>query len=164
MLENSFPQNSRPLCANRIIRPLRQVSTLAQGCDHYSYGRGARILSDMPPQILQGCNRTGCDTAISSRLRTGIRMKLAGKPSSPGRARSQHRFEDSVSVFQSSSYLGEMRWRTAKMSWSPGSPPESAGGPPRFLFRRDFVCSVLYASWGTPIVRKESSVTASCLS
>jgi len=37
-----------------------------------------------------------------------------------------------------------MRWRIAKMSWSPGSPPESAGKPQRCLFQRDFACPVLY--------------------
>ena len=39
----------------------------------------------------------------ASRYARGFEMKLAGKPSSPGLARSQHRFEASVSVFQSSS-------------------------------------------------------------
>jgi len=31
-----------------------------------------------------------------------------------------------------------MQWRTAKMSWSPGSPPELAGEPQRCWFQRDF--------------------------
>src|SRR5580698_3183228 len=31
-----------------------------------------------------------------------------------------------------------MRWRTAKMSWSPESPPELVGEPQRCLFRREF--------------------------
>jgi hypothetical protein len=39
----------------------------------------------------------------ASRYARGFEMKLAGKPSSPGLARTQHRFEASVSVFQSSS-------------------------------------------------------------
>src|SRR6202035_31868 len=39
----------------------------------------------------------------ASRYARGFEMKLAGKPSSPGLARSQHRFGASVSVFQSSS-------------------------------------------------------------
>jgi 3-hydroxyisobutyrate dehydrogenase-like beta-hydroxyacid dehydrogenase len=70
------------------------------------------------------------------------------------------RMEDLANV----NSAGEMRWRTAKMSWSPGSPPELVGEPQRCLFQRDFACSVLYASRLTPIVCKESSVTASCLS
>src|SRR6476660_9912630 len=57
-----------------------------------------------------------------------------------------------------------MRWRTAKMSWSQGSPLELVGEPQRCLFQRDFACSVLYASRLTPIVCEESSVTGSCLS
>src|SRR6202050_2281051 len=60
--------------------------------------------------------------------------------------------------------LGETRWRTAKMSWSPESPPELVGEPQRCLFQRDFASSVLYASRLTPIVCKPSSATASCLS
>jgi hypothetical protein len=55
--------DSRPLCPNRIIGPLRQVSNLAQGSDHCTYSAEAlRVLSDMRPQVLQGCNETGCDT------------------------------------------------------------------------------------------------------
>src|ERR1700726_4439158 len=38
-----------------------------------------------------------------------------------------------------------MRWRTAKMLWSPGSPPELVGEPQKCLFQRDSACSVLYA-------------------
>src|ERR1700733_1296110 len=60
--------------------------------------------------------------------------------------------------------LGAMRWRTAKMSWLPGSPPESVGEPQRCLFQRDFACLVLYASRQTPIVCKKSSVRALCRS
>src|ERR1700689_3042710 len=60
--------------------------------------------------------------------------------------------------------LGEMQWRPATMSWSPGSPPELVGEPQRCWFQRDSACSVLCASRLTPIVCKESSVTASCLS
>ena len=37
-------------------------------------------------------------------------------------------------------------------------------GTTKVLVSRDFACSVLYASKLTPIVCKESSVTASCLS
>ena len=37
-------------------------------------------------------------------------------------------------------------------------------GTTKCLFQRDFACSVLYESRLTPIVCKESSVTASCLS
>src|ERR1700733_15097010 len=61
MLENSFPRNSRPLCANRIIRPLRRLLTLAQGRDHCTQSAEARILSEWPRRILQGCNETGCN-------------------------------------------------------------------------------------------------------
>src|ERR1700688_3233947 len=60
--------------------------------------------------------------------------------------------------------LGELRWRTAKMWWSLESPPELVGELQRCLFQRDFVCSVLFASRLMPIVCKQSSVTASCLS
>src|ERR1700733_2311535 len=63
-----------------------------------------------------------------------------------------------------SAHLGEVQWRTAKMSWSRESPPESVGGPQRCLFQRDFAYSVPYASRLTPIVCKKSSGTASCLS
>src|ERR1700722_14234673 len=55
-----------------------------------------------------------------------------------------------------------MRWRTAKMAWSPGSRPELVGEPQRYFFQRDFVCSVLYASRPTPIVCKESLAAVLC--
>src|SRR5580704_11621724 len=55
--------------------------------------------------------------------------------------------------------MGEMRWRTAKMSWSPESPLELVGEPQRCLFQRDFACSVLHANRLTRIVCKASSVS-----